>query len=124
MTASYLDRMNDVIQEAKNEVKEKKVAVKYSISDKEVEFAKALYELMQISAFKKFVELESYEIGDIATKAFVKPVESDFDSKDFGEQMAFNKGRYVQMLRFRQRREELLKRYIYMQENSKPKKEV
>ena len=123
--SSYLDRMNTVVEEARQEVKEaktKNVAMKYKMSDKETEFAKSLYELMQISSFKKFLELESYEIGDLMTKAFDEPSASDFKDADFGRQMAFNKGKYTQMLRFRQRREELLKRYIYIIDHDNIKK--
>jgi len=121
--SSYLERMQDIVEEAKQEVKDKKKVVKYSISEKEIEFAKALYDLMQNSSFKKFLELENYEIGDLMTQAFNKPSEGDFQSNNFGEQMAFNKGRYIQMMRFRARREELLRRYIYLQENNSPVKE-
>ncbi len=118
--SSYLERMQDAVEEARKEVKERTVA-KYKITDKEIEFARALLDLMQSGSFKKFLELESFEIGDLMAQAFSKPSESDFADPDFGKQMAFNKGKYVQMLRFRQRREELLKRYIYLTEQDKPK---
>lgn len=116
--SSYIDRMNEVISKAREEAKQNKVK-KLKMSDRETQIAKALVDLMNNDSFKKFIELENDEIGSLMANAF-KYVESDL--VNFGEKMAFNKGRYEQMLSFRQRREEMVKRYIYIIENEGIKK--
>ena len=119
--SSYIERMNEVMAEARKEVKEKGKAIKYNISDKEMEIARALHELLGMPQFKKYLEFENNLIGEIMTNIFNVSTELE-KKKSYGEAVAKNEGRYEQMMALRFRREELLKRYIYIIENDNIKK--
>ena len=116
---SYADR----VKERKDKVEEKKVSqTKLLMSAKEIEFARALVALMNNESFKIYLQFESYELGDTLATAFDAPNQGELNGASFGEQMAFKKGGYVKLLKWRKRREELVKRYAYYLEQDKQTK--
>lgn len=113
---SFADR----IEESKKEVEKKRKILesktKFKLTDDEVKYARSLLALKDNEDWKNIVELENKELGNILATAFEKPIISDFASIDFGEQMSFNKGKYIGILKLRQRRQMLVNIYLHILE--------
>lgn len=112
---TYAEQLAELREEGVKESKQKREELSHGttvkLSSSEEEIAEALSNLMNNKDFKVYLEMEAMEQGDRLVRAFDKPAKADFDSADFGEQMAFNKGRSHQMTFLRLRRQQILMIY-------------
>ena len=110
----YSQRISEAVEEHRKELfKKGNIGQRYPLSDSEKRFAKALINLYNNPDFKVFLELENFEAGERMVRSLDTPSESIFPSKDFGQQMAFNKGRHFQMGYLRKQRDQLVSIYLH-----------
>jgi hypothetical protein len=119
--STFADRINAQEESAKNRHLLKKQ--KFILSPQARKFAELLVRLYQNEDFKAYLEYEGMEISDLLVHGFEKPPATLFESSSFGEQMAFNKGRYYQQIHFKGKRETLLNEYMLILETEKNNKE-
>lgn len=108
----YSERLGEAIEEERKELFKTKLKPKLNLTDEQQEFAKAFLRLSQNDDFKTYLKFENFEISNRLIEAFAN------DSKDatmsFGEKMAFNKGRHMQMVYLKNSREMIMKLYVSM----------
>jgi len=112
---TYADRMNKVamgVREEHSKLMSKKLKEKLLLLDNEKDIARVIISLMNDDNFKKYLEYEAIEIGRRLKDAFEAPADVAMKSATFGEQMAFNKGRYYQMEHFRRIRNNIVSKYL------------
>lgn len=119
---SFSDRMAQATEDGIKEAADKEKASqrqRYHMSDKESEFAKAIFALSENPAFKTYLEFESFEIAERLTNGFRQPTESEFPSRVFAEQMAFNAGRAYQMRHLSNLRKSITSTYLSILKSQK-----
>lgn len=119
---TYADRVEKHKEDAFRSAQKRKEP-KLILSPAAEKFAEKLVRLYQNEDFKSYLEFEGMEISERIVNGFEKPPATLFDSSDFGEQMAFNKGRYYQLIHFKAKRDTLVKEYISVMEQERNKKE-
>lgn len=107
---SYADRMESLKNEVKRE--HKKFSSKKTIvtSERDKEFGSVLLRLMNTDDFKLYMKFEAEELSSLYASSF--DPHSEMKGAEFGECMAFNKGRVHQLRHMINIRNNIVSRYV------------
>lgn len=110
---SYQERIAMMEKEEKTTfIKQEKAKSARPLAKNEQEYAEAIHRLFQIEDFKTYLEYEAREIAERMTASFEEPKEPMLKTATLGEKLAYNKGRYYQMMHVRNERTNLAKQYV------------
>lgn len=110
----YSERLNEALEDTRNELFKARNAPQshIRITPQEETFAKAFINLTRNPDFKVFMDFENREASTRIVEALNPPSKNDFNTEDFGLQMAYNKGRIFQARYFKSARDSIISTYL------------